>query len=51
MKCNKNTCRFKEFCKDNVSPIYLKKVVANILDNNLEPFDTPVCESYINNNQ
>lgn len=50
-KCNKNTCRFKEFCKDNVSPIYLKKVVANILDNNLEPFDTPVCESYINNNQ
>ena len=45
-KCNKNTCKFKEFCKDNVSPIYLKKVVANILDNNLEPFDTPLCECY-----
>lgn len=50
-KCNKNTCRFKEFCKDNVSPIYLKKVVANILDNNLEPFDIPICESYINKKQ
>lgn len=50
-KCNKNTCSCKEFCKDNVSPIYLKKVVANILDNNLEPFDTPVCEWYKIDNQ
>lgn len=50
-KCNKNTCRFKKFCEENVSPIYLKKVVANILDNNLEPFDTPVCECYVRDNQ
>lgn len=27
-KCNKNTCKFKEFCKDNVSPIYLKKLLV-----------------------
>lgn len=45
-KCNKNTCLFKEFCKDNVSPIYLKKVIGNVIDDNLEPFDTPVCECY-----
>lgn len=50
-KCNKNTCKFKEFCEENISPIYLKKVIANVLDNNLEAFDTPVCECYKRDNQ
>ena len=50
-KCNKNTCEFKDFCDENISPVYLKKVIGNILDDKLEPFDIPICESYINKKQ
>lgn len=46
-KCNKDTCIYKEeLCKNVESPIYSKRILANVLDNNLEPFDTPVCEWY-----